>query len=203
MVEYKKEFKESRLKFFFNEQYWNNVIQFDEHPDYKKIKEALSGTKGVDFLGVLGENVYFIEVKNFKDYRIKNKERLKNIGEDLMIEVAQKVRDSLACIISGKLNSTRHKILWNNYLKKIINDNKVIKVVLWLETDNIPNNINNIRGKNKQSRNTVSIATYKQKLQSKLKWLVPTKANVTILNTGNYETNDLAFKVNYLQNDKN
>jgi len=95
MVEYKKEFKESRLKFFFNEQYWNNVIQFDEHPDYKKIKEALSGTKGVDFLGVLGENVYFIEVKNFKDYRIKNKERLKNIGEDLMIEVAQKVRDSL------------------------------------------------------------------------------------------------------------
>jgi len=180
MSEYIKNFEESRLRFSFNEQCWNKVIQFDEHPDYKKIKNNLPGTKGVDFLGTLRKNVYFIEVKNFKDYRIKNKDRLLNIGEDLMIEVAQKVRDSLPCILSGKLNSTNDKELWNEFLNLIIEENYGIKVILWLETDNIPNQAG-IRKKNRMNRNSVNIADYRRRLQSKLKWLIPTRANVSII----------------------
>ena len=193
MSEYNKKFEESRLRFSFNEQYWNKVIQFDEHPDYKKIKNNLIGTKGVDFLGTLRKNTYFIEVKNFKDYRIKNKSRLQNIGEDLMIEVAQKVRDSIACILSGKLNSTNDKELWNEFLNFIIDENYGIKVILWLETDNISNQ-SSIRKKNRVNRNSVNIADYRRRLQSKLKWLIPTRANVTILNVNNYNRN-LALSV--------
>ena len=201
MSEYIKNFEESRLRFSFNEQCWNKVIQFDEHPDYKKIKNNLTGTKGVDFLGTLRKNVYFIEVKNFKDYRIKNKDRLQNIGEDLMIEVAQKVRDSLPCILSGKLNSTNDKELWNEFLNLIIEENYGIKVILWLETDNIPNQAG-IRKKNRMNRNSVNIADYRRRLQSKLKWLIPTRANVTILNVNNYNRN-LALGVISLPKENN
>ncbi len=189
MAEYKMEFEESRLKFLFNEQFWNSVIQFDEHVDYKNIKSRLSGTKGVDFLGVFQNNVYFFEIKNFKDYRIKNKDKLNNIGDKLMTEIAQKVRDSLSCIISGKLNSTNDKELWNDFLNIIIDNNKDIKVILWLEIDNNTNSNNTIRQKNRRNRNSVNLAEYKKKLQSKLKWFIPKRANITILNLNNYQNN--------------
>ena len=194
MAEYNKNFNESRLKFSFDERYWNQIIQFDEHADYKRIKKSFIGTKGIDFLGILQNNTYFVEVKNFKDYRIKNKDRLSNIGEDLMVEVAQKVRDSLACIISGKLNSTNDKRLWDEFLGLIIEENHNIRVILWLETDDIPNQADAVRKRNRVNRNTVNIADYRRKLQSKLKWFVPTKTNVTILNLNNYNSN-LALEV--------
>ena len=188
MAEYNLKFDESRLKLVFNEQSWNSVIQFDEHIDYENIKKGVSGTKGIDFLGIFQNKIYFFEIKNFKDYRIKNKDKLHNIGDKLMTEIAQKVRDSLACIISGKLNSTNDKELWSNFLSKII-DNKVIKVILWLEIDNIANSNNPIRQNNRRNRNSVNIAEYTRKLHSKLKWFIPKRANIKILNLNNYQNN--------------
>ena len=199
MTEYNKEFKESRLKFLFNERHWDSVIQFDEHIDYKNIKTKLTGTKGIDIPGIFQNSVYFIEINNFRDYRIKNKDKLNNIGEELMIETAQKVRDSLACIISAKRNSTNDKELWNNYLSKIIDNRKGIKVILCLETDNIFSKTNSIIQNNIRNRNFVNLAEYKSKLHSKLKWFIAKKANIAILNLNNYR-NDLNITVKNLPN---
>jgi len=39
------------------------------------------------------------------------------------------------------------------------------------------------------NRNSVNLAEYKKKLQSKLKWFIPKRANITILNLNNYQNN--------------
>lgn len=191
MAEYNKEFEESRLKFLFEEE-WTHIVQFDEHTDYQKLKAHLNETKGVDFLGILNKQVYFFEVKNFKDYRIENKDRLTNAGETLMQEVAQKVRDSLACIVSGSLNSTNDQSFWSDILSSITNG-EPIKVILWLETDNLEPTPTT-RGRSRNQREEVNISDLQRKLQSKLKWLTPTRGNVLILNQNNYD-NTLHLKI--------
>jgi len=183
-----KEFNESRLKFTFDKNW--KVFKLDENIDCKLIKK-LDGTKDVDFLGILKENIYFIEVKNFRNYMLENQDKLKNFGNSLMIEVAQKVKDSLACIIGGKRNSIKDKLLWNNILNFVNDEQKVINVILWLELDNIENQDNNIRNLNQNKRNIVNNRSYESRLKEKLNWLTN---DVIILNTESYK-NNLNFKV--------
>lgn len=96
--------EEGYLLFEFGDKW--RVFKFDEHPDYKKISDIVNGTKGVDFVGIFNEKtLYFIEVKDFRGDRIKNKDRISK-GE-LLIEVAQKVRDSIACIIASSQTSNK------------------------------------------------------------------------------------------------
>lgn len=180
-------FEESRLRFNFDDSEWTNIIKFDEHTDYSKAKNALDGTKGVDFLGILKETVCFIEVKNLKDYRIKNKNRTHNIGELLLTEVAQKIKDSIACIIAGNRNSTNDKSLWKNYTSRLCDDSYEIQYVLWLETDNISADSSKKRRINKKNRKNVTVADYQRKLSSKLKWLIPQRKNIKIVNVENYK----------------
>ena len=215
-MNYIKEFNESQLQFTFNENIWHKVIQFDTQTDYKKIQKigslqdfdntgnliSFCGTKAVDFLGIFNnEKIFFIEVKNFKEYRIGNKERLKNAGEILMTEIALKVKDSLSCIVGAKRNSTNDKVFWTNTMQLLSNDEKDIIVILWLEADDIVNS-NNVRGSNKRKRKVDTISDYQRKLQSKLRWLTKKRSNVKILNVKNYK-NNLAFEVNYLSNNEN
>ncbi len=183
-------FKESRLEFTFNDEFWKPIIQYDEHPDYtKKLMKQIKETKAVDFIGCLKSDIYFFEVKNFKNYRIENKDRTNYTGEDLMEEVAQKVRDSLAGIIGGCLNSTNDKELWREILNKIQSEKSAIKVILWWEIDSGSIENDEIRKRNKNNRNKVGIGTYQQKLCGKLNWLVPTRRNINIFNLKNYPSN--------------
>jgi len=68
-------FKESRLEFRF-EAPWEPVFQWDRIDAYRKGLARLPSTSAVDFIGLHGSDPYFIEVKNFRGYRIDNKERL-------------------------------------------------------------------------------------------------------------------------------
>ncbi len=175
-------FTESRLDFLFGKK-WSNLIQLDTHIDYKKI--PINNTKAVDFLGIYNaNNLIFIEVKNFTYHRIENKSRLLNKAEDLATEVAQKVRDSISCIIGGSRNSTNDKQLWESVSSYLLNKNIII--ILWLEEN---------QNLQKQS---FRIYDYQKKLQSKLKWLTGTPRAIRIYNQTNFN-NNFDFLVNNLE----
>lgn len=123
--------EEQNLRFEFGKQW--RVLKLDDHPDYRDRIAKLDGTKSVDFLGIFNERVfYFIEVKDFRGHRIENKDRLQD--GLLADEVGQKVRDSLACVISAHRNSAQQE-LWKKFVDLICNRQKDIKVIIWLEQD--------------------------------------------------------------------
>ncbi len=84
-----------------------------DHSFYRDRLEKIDGTKAVDILGILeNKELYFIEIKDFRKYRIENRNRL--LKGELFIEVAQKIRDSIACIVCAHRmgNDTD---LWKDY----------------------------------------------------------------------------------------
>lgn len=131
--------EESNLRFSFQDENWW-VVKFDEDINYTKVIKNLQGTKGVDFVGIYNsDNLFFFEVKNFRNHTmdIQSQERLANGGEDLTTEIAQKVRDSLACIIGASRNATNNIEKWRSTCN-LISTNKPFKIIAWIEED-IPN----------------------------------------------------------------
>ncbi len=122
-------FEEGFLEFTFSERW--NVLKIDEHYDYRAGIEIVDNTKAVDFLGIFDHNeLYFIEVKDFRGHRIENRDRL--LKGELPIEIAQKVRDSLACII-GAYHRSNTPETWEPYAALLCNKHKRINVIFWLE----------------------------------------------------------------------
>lgn len=157
---------EENLEFVFTD--WEKVLKFDTHTDYTKVKNILPPTNGVDFLGVKLEKVIFIEVKDFRDHRIENKKRLSDA--ELMIEVGQKVKGTLACILAGTRNSTNDSEFWKKIAAIIQDLSKEVFVILWLEEDN-----SIVMDKSYQGR----LGTYTNVLKQKLSWF---SKRVIILN---------------------
>ena len=101
-----------------------------------------------------------------------NKERLLNNAEELTTEIAQKVRDSVSCIIGGSRNSTNDIQIWKKITSYLTS--KTIIIILWLEEDR------------KSQKYSCKIADYQKKLQSKLKWLTGKSNLIRIYNQKNY-----------------
>jgi hypothetical protein len=149
-------FEEESLRFEFGANWQDSIIKFDDHPDYHSVKDGLEQTRGVDFVGVFRAELYFIEVKDFRGYRIQNKQRLTK-GE-LMVEVGQKVRDSVACVIGvSRTSSEREK--WQTYKQFLCQETGRVRIILWLEQD--------------QSRpdEVVKHGVLRNDLKRRLKWL--------------------------------
>jgi len=124
-------FTEGFLRFDFDEHCWC-VLKLDDHDDYRDRIQKIKDTKAIDFLGIFNnKTLYFIEVKDFRQHRIENKERL--LSSDLAIELAQKVRDSVACII-GAYQTSKNPEQWQPFVEKLSTKAEPI-VVLWLEQD--------------------------------------------------------------------
>lgn len=86
-------FQEQRLEFEFGKSW--SVTKLDSNTFYREHMEKLDGTKAVDFVGTANnQDLYLIEVKDFRGHRIENKDRLQD-GQ-LAIETGQKVRDSIS-----------------------------------------------------------------------------------------------------------
>ena len=100
-------FIEGELNFHFTSE-WSDIFKFDIHTDYKKIKDLVPNTKGIDFIGVQNNRIYFLEVTDFRAYKSDEsvQAQLKNNGANLMIEVGEKIKNSLACILAATRNST-------------------------------------------------------------------------------------------------
>ena len=175
----------SSLRFDFNDKAWHNVIKYDsekESPqiDYDKIKNAIERTKAVDFIGIYQKDeLTFFEVKNFKFYRIESKDRIEkgdDKNEPLDIEIAKKVRDTLAGIIGGARNSTHQRQIWKDYLNIFSNENKRIRIVLWLEQDR-PND------RERKPR----MMTLQNKLLECLSWLT---SDIRVFSINNHDFKD-------------
>lgn len=175
-----KTFKESGLEFRFDDNW--EVYQLDKEADYReKINRQISETKSVDFIGFnhMRNILLFVEVKSFRGYGNRtNIQRLTGENDDITVEVAQKVRDSLAVIIGGARNSTNLPDTWKKYVDHI-SQKKNLKVIAWVELD--------VSTENFLDRAKANMNVRKQALRKRLTWLT---SDVQILNTKNYN-NDI------------
>lgn len=160
-------FEESYLRFEFRDGDWSDLVKYDEEKDYRNLENSMPATKAVDFVGISGGSIHFIEVKNYRGHRIESKPKI----EELDIIIAQKVRDTLAGIVGGVRNSTHKEELWAQHLAHLSDKNKRLHISLWMEEDShIPDRLK------------VSGGTLTQKLKKRLSWLsgrviVANKAN--------------------------
>jgi len=183
------DFIESGLKFSFESQSWI-VFQYDNEKVYKDLSRTVEETKAVDFIGILeNENLIFFEVKSFRGYSSNQnvQHRLKKGGEDLCLEIAQKVSDTMAGLVSGRRNESESK--WLKCLDIISNRSKNIFIIAWVEQDR---NQNHVVEKRNKSGNSFIQPT----LRKKLKWLSP-QQNISILSIGQI-TDFLKFKVSHI-----
>lgn len=171
-----KEFKESGLYFQFDDRW--NVCQLDTEADYRnKIAKQIPGTRCIDFIGFneTEKVLLFVEVKSFRGYgNRKNMRRLTGEEDDLTVEIAQKVRDSLATIISGARHSTHLSDTWKKYISHL-NQGEALKVIAWVELD--------VRTQTLLNRAKINMGTRRKELKKRLTWLT---SDVQILNTRNY-----------------
>ena len=171
-----KEFNESGLLFRFSDQW--EVYQLDKEADYReKICKKVPETKSIDFVGFNeSKNILlFIEVKSFRGYGDRtNIQRLTGENDDITVEVAQKVRDSLAAIIGSARHSTNLPDKWKKYIDHL-NKEKKLKVIAWVELD--------VSTENLLKRANFNIGTRRNALRKRLTWLT---SDIQILNTKSY-----------------
>lgn len=171
------EFEESGFRFEFDDSW--EVCQLDSEADYRnKLCKQVPETKCIDFIGfnVADETLLFMEVKNFiGHFNPVNKQRLLGGHDDLSVEVAQKIRDSLAVLIGGSRNSTHHKEKWQRYVSHL-NQNKLLKVVAWVELD--------VSTEVYLKRAKINLQTRRDQLRKKMTWLT---SDVQVLNSQNYD----------------
>lgn len=80
-------------------------------------------------------------------------------GDKLMTEIGQKVRDTIAVAIGGARNSTHDQQDWQIISTHLIDENRNVAVVLWLEEDHPL-----------EKRAKAGSGIYTNKLKSKVKW---------------------------------
>ncbi len=179
--------KEDKIQFDFGESW--SVMKYDGHADYRNGIQKLQslnneenrGTKAVDILGIIGDELYFIEIKDFRDYRIENKPR---IGKDLAIEMALKVRDTVAGISGAcRVSSTTED--WRLFAEGLIGK-RMIRMVLWMEEDShYPSAVERNRHKARQS-------VLLEELKKQCKWITK---KVSVTSQALQSTNNILPKV--------
>ena len=134
------ELQEDNLLFKFKDEFWSCVLKYDERDEqrrpilseYKKLHDS-TGAKAVDFIGILEQkNLVLIEIKDFRGNEIANKVRV--ISGELSIEIATKVRDTIAAIVgANRTSETRESTCFKQYFSLLASLKKEIYVVLWCE----------------------------------------------------------------------
>ncbi len=124
-------FDEKNLRFTFDDDW--QVLKWDEHDAYLNGLQKIGETKAVDFFGLHLGVPWFVEVKDFRGYRVENKHRLRSGA--LAGEVACKVRDTLAAMAwaCGRAPLDPGEI--GRFLRPLVNRSEKVPVVLWLEED--------------------------------------------------------------------
>ena len=153
------QFDEQALHFEFDDTW--QVIKYDDEPGYRDGIHKLGQTKAVDFLGQHhpAKRLFFIEVKDFRGFRVENKERVSS--GSLADEVAFKVRDTLAGMI-GAQRRRPDEAIWGELVRALEHGHEV-RVILWLEEDK-PRGRKDIRADGRRS-------TLQKDIQKRLHWL--------------------------------
>lgn len=161
---------EDKIAFNFDDNTWSFVLKYDEQTDFKNIRDAIHGTKGVDIIGVLEKRILsLIEIKDFRGTTIENKHKFdKNDANSLFVTIPQKARDTIAGIVGGARNSTHNQEYWAEYLNILGKSKKYVHVILWLEEDrNLPQTPMNPQFQKGK------IKILNDALRKSLRWLTP------------------------------
>jgi hypothetical protein len=126
--------EEGKLRFTFDDGW--KILKWDDHGAYHGGLRRFSETKAVDFFGLYNGAPWFIEVKDFRQHRIENKDRLST--GDLAKEVACKVRDTLAGMSWACKREPLDQRELSEFLKPLLNRSEKVPVVLWIEEDRPP-----------------------------------------------------------------
>lgn len=121
---------EQSLRFTFGDAW--RVLSFDDHPDTRKHVGKLSGRKAVDFVGLHREQLYLIEVKDFRGARVQNRNRLTTGG--LAEEVSLKAFDTLAGLVLAHRHDGADP-LWADAIANLSRGRRRPVVALWLEDE--------------------------------------------------------------------
>ena len=149
--------EEGLLRFEFPDS-WRVVKYDDPGSFYGRKMERLDGTKAVDILALSPDPVlYFVEVKDFRGYRIENKPRRTGL---LWNEVAQKVRDTLAGIV-GAYRDPNWTDDFAPFVRQLRRPAASIRIVAWIEDDGHANDLKR------------RAATDTSMLKRKVRWLTP------------------------------
>ncbi|MCX4239824.1 hypothetical protein [Paraliomyxa miuraensis] len=157
---------------------WNVVCKWDGSDAYRQGIQKLTGVyksrgsreredcKAVDVIAFSESHgkILMIEIKDFREHRIENKERIKN-GE-LFVEVGCKARDTIAGICGAARNGDDADL---SVLAARLASQTRLTVVLWLEEDRGAEDIPLAHPKRHKSR----LATMTQALKGALRWLTP------------------------------
>jgi len=155
---------EGKLVFTFPDTW--TVNKYDESHFFRNHVDKCQGSKGIDILALSEKGLFFIEIKDFRGYRIENKQRLKS-GE-LLIEVTQKVRDTLAGLYAACRWQTEELAPFYNYLytkskcARLARHQPKITSILFLEQDKSPNPL---------KRFEISYSDFENTMKHQLKFL--------------------------------
>jgi hypothetical protein len=188
---------ESRLRFEFTpdwsvERYDGDEItgatgKSNAHSFYRNQVSRLPLTKAVDFVALFQlENGYLIEVKDFRGYRIQNKKRL--TGHELALEVAHKVRDTVAGLVGAWRNESNNTTLTASG-QLLFHKTKSLRVVLWLEDDVAVD----------PSTWREELNTLTTRIQGYLRWLTP---RVIVLSGSTYSNKPPGINVSTISRPK-
>ena len=120
---------EQNLRFDFSDTW--RVEKYDALPQHTERLQPLLDSEAVDFVGIHPNVVLLMEVKDFRGYRIENKEKF---GGPLATKIARKMRDTVAGIIGlARTGSTEQP--WCDLAKRLALRKQRILAILFLEQD--------------------------------------------------------------------
>lgn len=131
--------KSSGLQFEFDDEQWQLFEQYDANPDVEKA--AGLGLSCVDIIGIYQDKrIFLIECKNFKNRPPEESEKIEqrllmdtNKNVPIAEEFLQNIKDSLLFLhfYSPRLQQEH----WSDCKSYLLDSQKEIHLVLWLELD--------------------------------------------------------------------
>jgi hypothetical protein len=131
------------------------LAKWDEARPYRDgLERCVPNSKAVDLVGCKAGTLFFIEVKDFVGHHLENRARL--TSSELAIEVAQKVRDSIAGIVGGARGADAQP--WSALASLLPKAERELTIVLWVFVD-------------LHKKDDVVLNTLTQDLKKRLRWL--------------------------------
>ena len=163
-------FNEESLRFEFDDAW--TVVKYVETPEYARIRNQTEA-KGVDFVGLFAAGssrfvIHLIEDKDFRGHRIENATRIR--GGKLALEVAQKMRDTVAGMIGARRTSAETQP-WERFAGALRRRRHEVKVVLWLERDRPPNRGATSQRDFRRMRRKTDLSVLTADLKKRSRWL--------------------------------
>ena len=119
------------------------VIKYDDSHFFKNHIRKSQGCKAVDILALSDNCLFFIEIKDFRGYRIESKKSIRN--DEILNEVVQKVRDTIMGLYAAYRRTNEELAPFYRYLcmtskySTLARHQRKIIVVWFIEQDIQPN----------------------------------------------------------------